>query len=70
MNYYNRQAQAHLRNADYYSKRKDYDRVKTYQQWARNATNRAEDYARKARNARTRAQDYMRKAENALKRAK
>ena len=64
------EAQGYLREAEYYSKRKNYDSVKTYQQRAKNATDKAEDYARKAKNARERAQDYMRKAEYALKRAK
>jgi len=68
--YDNRQAQEHLREAEYYSKRNSYDSVNTYQQRAKNAADKAENYARKARKARERAQDYMRKAEYALKKAK
>ena len=55
--YYIKQAQSYQREAEYYSKRMNYDSVKTYQQWAKNATDKSEDYARKAKNARERAQD-------------
>lgn len=59
----------YLREAEYYSKRQNYDRVESYQRRARNATEKAESYARKAKYARERAQSYLRKAINALERS-
>ena len=60
--YYNRRAQGYLREAEYYSKHQNYDKVKTYQRWAADATEKAETNSGYAENARERSQDYMRKA--------
>ena len=67
--YYNKKAQGYLREAEYYSRHKNYDKVKTYQRWAVDATEKAESNSRYARKVRERARDYMRKAKNMLQKA-
>ena len=64
-----RKAQKHMKVAEYYSKKGNDSKAKTYMRWAKDAADKAESYKRKTDTARDKAQSYIRKAEKALQNA-
>ena len=55
-----------MREAEYYTNRKNYSSAQSYQRRAKDAIDKADSYRRKARDARDKAQSYLMKAYNAL----
>ena len=70
LQYYNKKAQGYLREADYYSQNKKYDKANTYTKWANEASDKARLQMKWANEARVKARLRMKWAQEAMDKAR